>query len=351
MKNTEKQKIIDLCRWSPTPDNCQPWTFEWKDNSLLIFHDDNKSNHPLNPKNVTSILMLGCLLETIQIAASQFGYKISYDLSLENHEHWCTTHFNQTHIESDPLTNSIQLRCTDRRVYQKTMPTKPFKITTTSFGQSQLHQTQNLSSKLSDYFVESEQFLIQHESILPSVMKWVRFSQKEAFLTKDGFTWKNMLAKIWEVPALRLIRKYPQILKILRANLKNQHRQRTLEQAQSADGFICVSIPNKSQQTQMDLVDAGRSMMRIWLELTHQKMAVQPMSLSTLPILFDQMNVMDDFFVKNKDLILQGQNILRESFQIDQTQIPIWMLRYGTMDPLPLELRTYRKDVESIIRN
>lgn len=353
MNEIHLKNIIEDCRWSPTPDNCQPWTFEWKNNQLEIFHDHKLAEHPLNPNNITSVLMLGCLLETIQISASQFGYKTENEFHIVSHNdsvHWCTVRFQFSDCSPDPLTKFIKKRCTDRRIYQikpKFLDLNSLKI---QINKSQTHVSENITPELLNYIVETEQFLVDHHTILPSVMKWVRFSKKEALQTKDGFTWKNMLAKIWEVPALMLIRKKPGILKILRSSLKSQHRERTLLQLQSAQGFVCVSIPRLSQQPKSDLAQAGRCMQRCWLELTKNEFGVQPLSLSTLPILFRHNKSIDDFFKKNEPIIQAGDEILTKHFNIDNTQIPVWMFRFGSSTPLPEVLRTYRKGVESILK-
>ena len=112
-----------------------------------------------------------------------------------------------------------------------------------------------------------------------------------------------------------LMLKFPKILSLVRPEMKKQHRSRTLKQLNSAAGLVCVSTKKTTIQLE-GAVQAGRLMMRVWLRLTQLGFGVQPISLATLPILFQQENLMDHFFIQKLNFFKDGEQILKNAFKI-----------------------------------
>ncbi len=66
--------VLDLARWAPSTDNTQPWRFELRpDGSVVVHGFDTRTHCVYDLDGRVSQLSLGALLETIRIAASQFG--------------------------------------------------------------------------------------------------------------------------------------------------------------------------------------------------------------------------------------------------------------------------------------
>lgn len=67
-------QILDLARWAPSGDNTQPWHFEVLNDLHFIVHGrDTRADCVYDLDGRPSQLSLGALIETIDIAASQFG--------------------------------------------------------------------------------------------------------------------------------------------------------------------------------------------------------------------------------------------------------------------------------------
>ncbi|KZN47401.1 ThiF family adenylyltransferase [Pseudoalteromonas luteoviolacea] len=67
-------KVIELAKWAPSGDNCQPWQFELVDEFSFNVHANNtRSSSVYDLDGHSSHIAHGILLETIEIAASKFG--------------------------------------------------------------------------------------------------------------------------------------------------------------------------------------------------------------------------------------------------------------------------------------
>src|SRR4030095_11152428 len=107
--------------------------------------------------------------------------------------------------------------------------------------------------------------------------------QKRARLTRDGLSWRNMGLKIWELPAMALIREFLGIVKAMSPMAVLSHAARVRKQLQSSAGVVLISIP-AAKGNYKDVVHAGRLMMRTWLSLTQLNYGVQPLTMCTHPI-------------------------------------------------------------------
>lgn len=345
----KRKTILDNALLAPSGDNSQPWAFSWTENSLTIIHDSSRSEHPLNPKNLSSGLMLGCLLEALEIAASNESFATTLqllDLSAGGTTPWARVHFETTDKHSDPLFNYLKIRSTDRREYQKGHLSldlfSEILAAEIKYAPAQLHIIDGVTENLKNYIIDAEQNLISHPDILPSVMKWTRYTLSGARRSGDGITWRNMLAKLWEVPFMYLVPRFGPLLNLLRPAMARQHRRRTSKQIESSAGLICISSQKTGHYLE-NAVQAGRLMMRVWLRLTQLGFGVQPISLSTLPIFYGHENVLDYFFATQSQFYKDGEVTLKKMFGIPQKNFPIWMIRTGKSTPLPVQLRTFRK--------
>lgn len=111
------KEILDLSRWAPSADNSQPWRFELIDDTQARIHGLIDQTRIYDYYGSVSQFSIGCLLETIRIAATSHRYPVTirksadstprhliYDVILE---------VSKT-IEKDPLADQIIKRVTNR---------------------------------------------------------------------------------------------------------------------------------------------------------------------------------------------------------------------------------------------
>ncbi len=353
------EELVRLANLSPNPDNSQPWSFLWDGITLSIFHYPSLSMHGLNPKLLACELTIGCLLESISIVAS--NWDLSSEIELQPFSDaegacWARVRFkpisSKSHLR-DPLFFELTKRTTDRRLYQggaKELGTV-FNPELAKFSEASVHVCTSLDPELMEFCLDSEELLMRHPEALANVMKWVRFSIAEARVSGNGLSWRNLLVKPWEIPAMLLFKKFPASVPKTAPLLIPQHRARTRQQLRSAAGLVCVSVPiEKGEISSEALVQGGRAMMRAWLQLSQMQMGGQPMSLVTFPMLFRRNNAMDAYFRTRLDLCERGEKILRKAFSIEENRFPLWILRTGLAKPLPDNMRTFRQTVDKILK-
>ena len=353
MDRVTLEKILCLAQWAPTPDNCQPWSFSFEDEVLRIHHDKELSSHSLNPQQLTSFLMLGCYLETLRLSARTYGFDTQEQIDVDHLKDleksiWARVRFVESSEGVRDFSQAIKNRTTDRRLFKGgDLETLGFDSSLSQYlaeSAVQFSVVSKLDSHTLEEIVNSEAVLLDHPNILPQVLKWVRFTDKEKNRSRDGLSLKNLLVNFWEVPFLFLIKTYKASLFLFRPFIKRDHKKRVRQQIKSSAGLVCVSIPFPDRLELKDLLQAGRIMLRAWLHLTENGYSAQPISLATLPIMFSRFNVNDAFFESIKPLTLKREQVLKEKMHLAQDYFPVWMLRAGKGEPLPPLLRTLRRD-------
>lgn len=81
------ERILDLARWAPSGDNTQPWRFEIVSDDRVVVHAFDTRNHCVyDLDGHASQLSVGALLETMRIAATDFGLLSRYARRLDSPE-------------------------------------------------------------------------------------------------------------------------------------------------------------------------------------------------------------------------------------------------------------------------
>lgn len=117
--DTLAKKVLDIARWAPSGDNMQTWEFELLSEDKFTVHSYETSEHCVyDSDSHSSHLACGILLETIDIAASQFGCKAEIvESSTENSMHLTFTVelVNDEETQASDLLPFVKTRCVQRR--------------------------------------------------------------------------------------------------------------------------------------------------------------------------------------------------------------------------------------------
>lgn len=110
--------VIDDARWAPSGDNEQPWRFEVLGPRELLVHGHDTRHHCVyDLRGEASLLALGALLETIQIAATKHGWSTSATLRplLQPEHPIFEIHFEPYSAPVNPLAEFVRRRAVQRR--------------------------------------------------------------------------------------------------------------------------------------------------------------------------------------------------------------------------------------------
>ncbi len=126
--DSEIKQIIDVARWAPSGDNTQPWRFDIEDEDSLTVHVRDQSDDDVYDYKggQPSLLSTGAMLETMRIAASEFGRTLVWQYrGAEGHHHRIKVQLLKTPgTKPDPLLPFTMERSVDREPYQ----TKPLTV-------------------------------------------------------------------------------------------------------------------------------------------------------------------------------------------------------------------------------
>jgi molybdopterin/thiamine biosynthesis adenylyltransferase len=116
--STIAEKVLNIARWAPSGDNTQTWQFELlADNKFIVWGNDTREHCVYDSDGHSSHLAHGILLETIDIAASNFQHTITidYDLSTESNIKLTIELIKDASVKKSDLCNFIETRTVQRR--------------------------------------------------------------------------------------------------------------------------------------------------------------------------------------------------------------------------------------------
>lgn len=117
--NEDLQKIIEDGVNAPSGENCQPWKFIVKGNTVSIFNIPEADTSLYNSKQKGSFIAHGALIETMSISAAHREYRVTVSLfpQLRDDNHVADMIFERDGHQSSTLYHEIFTRCTNRKSY------------------------------------------------------------------------------------------------------------------------------------------------------------------------------------------------------------------------------------------
>lgn len=114
--------ILELARWAQSGDNEQPWRFEPLSATRLVVHFGGSAHSLYDYDGRPSLTSLGCLVESLRLAASRFGRSMAwrYDVAPDGATGGLL-HVDFAEVQGlaeDPLCDFVDVRSVDRRPYR-----------------------------------------------------------------------------------------------------------------------------------------------------------------------------------------------------------------------------------------
>lgn len=276
-------KILDLARWAPSGDNTQPWRFEIVGNNhIAVYGYDTREWCVYDYQGRASYMAHGALLETVRIAATNFGMCATWTYRSGTPD--TAPVYDVYLVDSpmtipDPLISFIERRTVQRRL----MRMKPLTIQQRMALQTALHS--GYSIQLFESFADRirlARLLWDNAHIRLTcpeayevhkvVIEWgARFSQDripEQAIGVDPVTARLMrwVMQRWE-----------------RLDFFNRYLFGTIMpriQLDALPAIFCAAHllirAEKHPQTLIDFVHAGSVMQRVWLTCAANGLFLQP---------------------------------------------------------------------------
>ena len=275
--------VLERARWAPSGDNVQNWGFEVVDESHVVVHGFDTRDHVVYDLDGTSSqIALGALIETMSIAASCVGLRVSATRRTDAPETRPVFDVRFTAdagVIPDPLAPSIESRSVQRRPLN-TRPLTEQERTTMDRAVGENHAIAWLEGaptrrRIAKLLFDSaklrltmpEAYLVHRDAI-----DWAkRFSNDrvpEAAIGLDPTTARLMrwVMKSW--PRVQFFNRF------LAGTVAPRVQLDLIPALRCAAHFVLVSRRHPS--TIDDFVAGGRAMQRLWLTATSLGLQLQP---------------------------------------------------------------------------
>jgi nitroreductase len=277
------EQILDLARWAPSGDNTQPWRFEIRDEYRVVVHGHDTRDHCVydldgHPSQVS----IGALLETMAIAASTHGLRMSFRRRLD------TADFRPTFdvdfepdpgVERDPLISFIPLRAVQRRA----MSTRAL----TAHEKSQVELAAGSAYRI--IWLEGFGARLRAALMMFHNAK-LRLTMPEAYLVhRDVIEWNARYSED-RIPD-QALGADPVTTRLMRFVMKSWERVDFFNtylagtwapriQMDLIPGIACAAhfaiVARQTPSSIDDYIAAGRAVQRVWLTLTRFGLGMQP---------------------------------------------------------------------------
>ena len=199
------------------------------------------------------------------------------------------------------------------------------------------------------YMAECETFMFQDQKAFSDVMKMVRFRQSEFESSWDGMPAASLGIDFVGRWVLHFMKRNPKALPVFRrAGLLSVTKRNLKDKMKSSGGLLCIAVRDTNK---MILIDAGRMILRVWVRLNQNGFGVQPLSASSLLVYNAASGDLNRIFPTPwVEHFKRGTQFLRDAFELADSEMPIWTIRYGLASPIPDGMRTRRRPVDEVLQ-
>jgi molybdopterin/thiamine biosynthesis adenylyltransferase len=349
LKKEELDEIMITAQRAASAGNNQPWKWFHEDNSLYLFHDEERSSSFANQDNIVAYLAFGLALESVRLKAESLGL-IAHEMTFPDKTISlliAVIQFSKAdaNLKKDPLADFTGIRHTNRNV-----PT--IKKSIDSDKLREIKKETELIKGAKFYFTEEEDSIntmaqvmgesdklrlftpTGHHELFNMELRWTKEQSKES---GDGLDLTSFELTPLEAIGMRLA-KDPEVLNLLKdwkmgSGLERMSRK--AGNASSALGLITMSEYNAA-----NFIEGGKAIERAWLTANKNKISVHPMTASILHfnILKFGKALDNDEFLKEKFSHLS--NLFYKCFpETNEKEIPVFLFRlfYAENSGIPSE--------------
>jgi hypothetical protein len=337
------RRIVALAARAPSAENCQPLRFRWDGSCLEISHDQDRARHPLNLEGRTSLLTVGCYLESIVIAAASEGLEARIELGKADE---ISARVVFVERPGGPVGDASLLldRCTDRRKYRG----GPIDASVLREIETDLRAFPHVAIRLMppndelvDYVAHVERLQWSHAPIHRANTGWFRLTRRAAERSRDGMTRESLNVGLPTAALLALARRDFRVQRTLnRFGFLRVFARRVRAWAGSAAALGCVTVDTTDP---VGHVWAGRATFKAWTTLNRHRYAFQPLSICGYLVLArDLGRFPPELPSPFLEAAAWGADVLRRNFDLSRSEHVAWFFRTGRAPARPMAGRTYR---------
>ena len=295
--HVDVERLVADAIMAPSGGNCQPWSWYW-DGRLHLFLDRARSHSLLDYNYFAGITALGAAWENLRLSALDQGLVLREQLFPlgENSELAATFTLEPLPRKAprngrwDSLYGSVGLRHTNRRLAGRQPLLAGEQDRLTAAAESAGAEIRWLTApddlhRLGELLGEGDRIRFVHPEMHRQMMSELRFTGREAALTRDGISVGTLELSAADRAGLELARSWDalSLLKAWRGG--GNLRKGAKKSIAAASAAALVLMPEVSA---LSYLRGGQAAERMWLAATELGIAFHPMT--ALPYLFTRLH-------------------------------------------------------------
>jgi nitroreductase len=306
------QDILTAGNQAPSGENCQPWHFVVKKNTIEIHLLEERDHSVYSWGQRASFFANGAVIENMVIAARVRGYTAGVVYFPDQGDEWHVATLTLSEVRDkvqDPLGEAIMHRVSNRKAYEETPITSTekealFKAAGEGeYGSLILVTDKEKLSTLGRVGSTNEEVMLSNRFLHQFFFNHINWTLQEDTIKKVGFFIRTLELPFPAQLAFRAIRHWPIQRVLNRIGFHTLVATQNAATNATAGGIGILVIPGLSP---LDFVRAGRTLERVWLTATHLGLSFQPLAgipFLRLRVLFGDTEV---FSAKNEESIIEA---------------------------------------------
>jgi hypothetical protein len=360
MNKQEITKVVELARWYPSGDNCQPFRFVFINDELQINYHANYAKHALIYNNDLILMTLGFAAEYSRNALHNFKFNFEISFNLEgfcydkDQLNICCFKLIEKENSTDCVMpfiapETLLSRVTDRRQFKN--PNEISQWLSDYLKQCKYANCKDyydVPKNVLKFFADCDSLIWTSKKLGVDIMNSVSFAEPPG---KTGLPWRNLgLAKLETLP-IKWIQNNNKLFNLFSAlGSRKTMAMSQMKLWNSSKSCLVFSTPNDCIDEHV--VKASMEMLNCILTLSERNYHVQPSTISTLVLNYPLQSTTNLQTTASVDLdsIASKVNETRNFLGLKTEKIQ-WILRFGqNIEPVPKENRTLRLPVNELLK-
>lgn len=344
-------EILSAGQAAPSADNCQPWFFKITADAVYVHHDQENThaNHLYNIDYFADYVSLGTVIENISQSALSLGYatNVTFEAGQKSNVVAKITFEKSEEAKPYTLVDAIYSRRTNRKHYlPKPLPRELMQIS------EDIAQKHNLKlywitnpNRIRDFaraIAAHDTILWEDKALRENLVRMLRVENK---YHADGLPLESLelgIKKYFFSPAIKIGSLINFMWKAM--SLGSKDHTRRLIRKSAALGFLIA--PEKEHSPQA-YIEGGRAFQSIWLSLSRNNVALQPM-FGALALILNKRLGRNGLKLGHEKIRDEISDFFHQQFPDLKNSVPISFFRAGYADK-PSAVSGRRK-IEEVIK-
>lgn len=288
LSETELQELVSKANLAPSGGNIQPWVWVFDRKGILhLFHDKVRSHSMLDYKGTGSLIAFGAALENLRLCAGRLGIEIEVIHQIQEFGDDCIASIRfvskvsgALDVKFKELVEGVSLRCTNRKNPKRYKISKEeldslLEVSEEEGVSLEWTEQENDLDQLAKVVGGMDRLRFFHEQGLVDFVNEVRWTEEEAFKTKDGIDIATLELSGTEKAAMGLLRD-PRTIKFFRKYLMGYGLTKiSKDTINLATGIFLIKT---KKYDPVSILKAGAVLQRIWIKANMMGLSVQPVS-------------------------------------------------------------------------